>query len=69
MKLRHLVSCISLHFCLFHRFMCKNVEVLLLSLHFADTPTKLGTSSEREVLCVSLRKDPKLGLGERRNWV
>ncbi|TNN04155.1 hypothetical protein fugu_001184 [Takifugu bimaculatus] len=28
-----------------------------------DTPTKLGTSSEREVLCVSLRKDPKLGLG------
>ncbi|CAF90615.1 unnamed protein product [Tetraodon nigroviridis] len=29
----------------------------------ADTPTKLGTSSEREVLCVSLRKDPKLGLG------
>uniref|UniRef100_UPI0037E954CF FERM and PDZ domain-containing protein 2 n=1 Tax=Semicossyphus pulcher TaxID=241346 RepID=UPI0037E954CF len=28
-----------------------------------DTPTKLGSSSEREVICVSLRKDPKLGLG------
>ncbi|XP_076615290.1 FERM and PDZ domain-containing protein 2 isoform X2 [Chaetodon auriga] len=28
-----------------------------------DTPTKLGSSSEREVLCVSLKKDPKLGLG------
>ncbi|XP_074519818.1 FERM and PDZ domain-containing protein 2 [Halichoeres trimaculatus] len=29
----------------------------------SDTPTKLGPSSEREVICVSLRKDPKLGLG------
>ncbi|KAM6963659.1 FERM and PDZ domain-containing protein 2 isoform 1-T1 [Tautogolabrus adspersus] len=28
-----------------------------------ETPTKLGSSSEREVICVSLRKDPKLGLG------
>ncbi|XP_070846688.1 FERM and PDZ domain-containing protein 2 [Chaetodon trifascialis] len=28
-----------------------------------ETPTKLGSSSEREVLCVSLKKDPKLGLG------
>lgn len=67
MKLRHLISCISLHFHLLHRFMCKYVEVFLLSLHFADTPTKMGTSSEREVLCISLRKDPKLGLGKLRN--
>ncbi|XP_068161767.1 FERM and PDZ domain-containing protein 2 [Antennarius striatus] len=28
-----------------------------------ETPTKLGLSSEREVLCVSLKKDPKVGLG------
>nr|XP_046233129.1 FERM and PDZ domain-containing protein 2 [Scatophagus argus] len=28
-----------------------------------ETPTKLRSSSEREVLCVSLKKDPKLGLG------
>ncbi|KAM9837391.1 FERM and PDZ domain-containing protein 2 [Aulostomus maculatus] len=28
-----------------------------------ETPTKLGSSSEREVLCVSLKKHPKLGLG------
>ncbi|KAM7382057.1 hypothetical protein PAMA_012764 [Pampus argenteus] len=28
-----------------------------------ETPTKLGSSSEREVICVSLKKDPKLGLG------
>ncbi|KAM9337028.1 FERM and PDZ domain-containing protein 2 [Symphorus nematophorus] len=28
-----------------------------------ETPTKLGSSSEREVLCVTLKKDPKLGLG------
>ncbi|KAM4624537.1 FERM and PDZ domain-containing protein 2 [Polymixia lowei] len=28
----------------------------------ADTPTKL-TPSEREVICVTLKKDPKLGLG------
>ncbi|XP_037133907.1 tyrosine-protein phosphatase non-receptor type 13 [Syngnathus acus] len=28
-----------------------------------ETPTKQGPSSEREVLCVSLKKDPKLGLG------
>ncbi|KAM4715638.1 FERM and PDZ domain-containing protein 2 isoform 2-T2 [Anableps anableps] len=28
-----------------------------------ETPPKLGTSSEREVICVSLKKDPKLGLG------
>ncbi|XP_037609808.1 FERM and PDZ domain-containing protein 2 isoform X1 [Sebastes umbrosus] len=28
-----------------------------------DTPTKLGSSPEREVICVSLKKDPKLGLG------
>ncbi|KAM3592448.1 uncharacterized protein V6R79_019085 [Siganus canaliculatus] len=28
-----------------------------------ETPTKLGPASEREVLCVSLKKDPKLGLG------
>ncbi|KAM8889567.1 FERM and PDZ domain-containing protein 2 isoform 2-T4 [Synchiropus picturatus] len=28
-----------------------------------DTPTKHGSSSEREVICVSLKKDPKLGLG------
>lgn len=47
--------------------MCNYVKVCAVSLHFADTPTKLGTSSEREVLCVSLRKDPKLGLGKLRN--
>ncbi|XP_051274443.1 tyrosine-protein phosphatase non-receptor type 13 isoform X1 [Dicentrarchus labrax] len=28
-----------------------------------ETPTKLGPPSEREVICVSLKKDPKLGLG------
>ncbi|XP_041830094.1 tyrosine-protein phosphatase non-receptor type 13 [Melanotaenia boesemani] len=28
-----------------------------------ETPPKLGASSEREVLCISLKKDPKLGLG------
>ncbi|XP_036072929.1 FERM and PDZ domain-containing protein 2 [Oryzias melastigma] len=28
-----------------------------------DTPTKLGAASEREVICVTLKKDPKLGLG------
>ncbi|XP_044035436.1 FERM and PDZ domain-containing protein 2 isoform X2 [Siniperca chuatsi] len=28
-----------------------------------ETPTKLRSSSEREVICVSLKKDPKLGLG------
>ncbi|XP_071381020.1 FERM and PDZ domain-containing protein 2 [Centroberyx affinis] len=28
-----------------------------------DTPTKQMSSSDREVLCVSLKKDPKLGLG------
>ncbi|XP_040885137.1 tyrosine-protein phosphatase non-receptor type 13 [Toxotes jaculatrix] len=28
-----------------------------------ETPTKMGSSSEREVICVSLKKDPKLGLG------
>ncbi|XP_039991737.1 FERM and PDZ domain-containing protein 2 [Xiphias gladius] len=28
-----------------------------------ETQTKLGSSSEREVICVSLKKDPKLGLG------
>ncbi|XP_030019311.1 FERM and PDZ domain-containing protein 2 isoform X3 [Sphaeramia orbicularis] len=28
-----------------------------------ETPTKMGPSSEREVICVSLKKDPKLGLG------
>ncbi|XP_041672302.1 FERM and PDZ domain-containing protein 2 [Cheilinus undulatus] len=28
-----------------------------------DTPTKFMSTSEREVICVSLRKDPKLGLG------
>lgn len=31
---------------------------------FVETPTKLGTPSEREVICVSLKKDPKLGLGK-----
>ncbi|XP_023196440.1 FERM and PDZ domain-containing protein 2 isoform X2 [Xiphophorus maculatus] len=29
----------------------------------SETPPKLGTPSEREVICVSLKKDPKLGLG------
>ncbi|XP_070783707.1 FERM and PDZ domain-containing protein 2 [Enoplosus armatus] len=29
----------------------------------SETLTKLGSSSEREVICVSLKKDPKLGLG------
>ncbi|MEQ2311024.1 hypothetical protein AMECASPLE_015398, partial [Ameca splendens] len=29
----------------------------------SETQPKLGTSSEREVICVSLKKDPKLGLG------
>ncbi|XP_008301400.1 tyrosine-protein phosphatase non-receptor type 13 [Stegastes partitus] len=33
------------------------------SLAARDTPTKLGASSEREVICVSLKKDAKLGLG------
>ncbi|XP_054455329.1 FERM and PDZ domain-containing protein 2 [Anoplopoma fimbria] len=28
-----------------------------------ETPTKHGLSSEREVICVNLKKDPKLGLG------
>ncbi|KAL3967432.1 slit 2 [Sarotherodon galilaeus] len=28
-----------------------------------ETPTKLGTPSEREVICVSLKKDAKVGLG------
>ncbi|XP_026207565.1 tyrosine-protein phosphatase non-receptor type 13 [Anabas testudineus] len=28
-----------------------------------ETPTKLGSSAEREVICVTLKKDPKLGLG------
>ncbi|XP_035853118.1 FERM and PDZ domain-containing protein 2 isoform X1 [Sander lucioperca] len=28
-----------------------------------ETPRKLGSSSEREVICVTLKKDPKLGLG------
>ncbi|XP_047465229.1 FERM and PDZ domain-containing protein 2 isoform X2 [Mugil cephalus] len=28
-----------------------------------ETPPKLGASPEREVICVSLKKDPKLGLG------
>ncbi|KAM9716115.1 FERM and PDZ domain-containing protein 2 isoform 1-T1 [Menidia menidia] len=28
-----------------------------------ETPPKLNASSEREVICVSLKKDPKLGLG------
>ncbi|CAL9702348.1 unnamed protein product [Knipowitschia caucasica] len=28
-----------------------------------ETPPKLGVSSEREVICVTLKKDPKLGLG------
>uniref|UniRef100_A0A3B3UGY0 FERM and PDZ domain containing 2 n=1 Tax=Poecilia latipinna TaxID=48699 RepID=A0A3B3UGY0_9TELE len=27
-----------------------------------ETPPKLGTPSEREVVCISLKKDPKLGL-------
>lgn len=30
----------------------------------AEMLPKLGTSSEREVICVSLKKDPKLGLGK-----
>ncbi|XP_008436151.1 FERM and PDZ domain-containing protein 2 isoform X4 [Poecilia reticulata] len=29
----------------------------------SETPPKLGTPSEREVVCISLKKDPKLGLG------
>ncbi|XP_055085580.1 FERM and PDZ domain-containing protein 2 [Periophthalmus magnuspinnatus] len=29
----------------------------------SETPPKLGTSSEREVICVTLKKDPKVGLG------
>ncbi|XP_073345028.1 FERM and PDZ domain-containing protein 2 [Pagrus major] len=29
----------------------------------SESPTKIGSASEREVLCVSLKKDPKLGLG------
>ncbi|XP_053197591.1 FERM and PDZ domain-containing protein 2 [Scomber japonicus] len=29
----------------------------------SDTPPKQGSSPEREVLCVSLKKDPKFGLG------
>ncbi|KAM6897806.1 FERM and PDZ domain-containing protein 2-like [Xenentodon cancila] len=33
------------------------------SLAARETPPKLGVSSEREVICVSLKKDPKLGLG------
>nr|XP_057918587.1 FERM and PDZ domain-containing protein 2 isoform X1 [Doryrhamphus excisus]XP_057918588.1 FERM and PDZ domain-containing protein 2 isoform X1 [Doryrhamphus excisus]XP_057918589.1 FERM and PDZ domain-containing protein 2 isoform X1 [Doryrhamphus excisus] len=28
-----------------------------------ETPTKLVSASEREVICISLKKDPKLGLG------
>ncbi|XP_054605022.1 FERM and PDZ domain-containing protein 2 [Nothobranchius furzeri] len=28
-----------------------------------DTPSKMEASSEREVICVSLKKDPKVGLG------
>ncbi|XP_019108800.2 FERM and PDZ domain-containing protein 2 isoform X1 [Larimichthys crocea] len=28
-----------------------------------ETPPKLGSAAEREVLCVTLKKDPKLGLG------
>lgn len=69
MEILHWIRCTFVHFNLFHRFMYKYVEICLVSLHFADTPTKLGTSSEREVLCVSLRKDPKLGLGMLHNWV
>ncbi|KAF6723083.1 FERM and PDZ domain-containing protein 2, partial [Oryzias melastigma] len=34
-----------------------------LTCLFTDTPTKLGAASEREVICVTLKKDPKLGLG------
>lgn len=33
-------------------------------LCFTESPTKIGSVSEREVLCVSLKKDPKLGLGK-----
>ncbi|XP_061667009.1 FERM and PDZ domain-containing protein 2 [Syngnathoides biaculeatus] len=29
----------------------------------SETPTKQGSSSDREVICVSLKKDPNLGLG------
>ncbi|KAK7918901.1 hypothetical protein WMY93_010185 [Mugilogobius chulae] len=32
-------------------------------LFSTETPPKLGTASEREVICVTLKKDPKLGLG------
>lgn len=43
----------------------KNIKVCVSStFYLSETPTKLGSSSEREVLCVSLKKDPKLGLGK-----
>ncbi|XP_077406689.1 FERM and PDZ domain-containing protein 2 isoform X2 [Vanacampus margaritifer] len=38
-------------------------EAPLSSPAAGETPTKQRPSSEREVLCVSLKKDPKLGLG------
>lgn len=31
--------------------------------------TKLGPPSEREVICVSLKKDPKIGLGKHQQSV
>ncbi|TKS90123.1 PDZ domain-containing protein 2 [Collichthys lucidus] len=33
------------------------------SLAARETPPKLGSAAEREVLCLTLKKDPKLGLG------
>ncbi|XP_026171899.1 tyrosine-protein phosphatase non-receptor type 13 [Mastacembelus armatus] len=38
-------------------------EALCGSPAARETPPKLSSSSEREVICVSLKKDPKLGLG------
>lgn len=38
-----------------------------VTLCLVETPTKLGSLTEREVLCVSLKKDPKLGLGKMIN--
>lgn len=38
--------------------------VCYVAVCLTETPTKLGSSAEREVICVTLKKDPKLGLGE-----
>uniref|UniRef100_A0A3B5BBR3 FERM and PDZ domain containing 2 n=1 Tax=Stegastes partitus TaxID=144197 RepID=A0A3B5BBR3_9TELE len=42
--------------------LCDDVTARIEARIRQQTPTKLGASSEREVICVSLKKDAKLGL-------